>query len=153
MRALELRIPPPLVALLAALAMWSISRHSGALAAPAIVRVPLAILLAMVGAAFDVSGLIAFRRAKTTLNPMKPQATSAIVDSGVYRVTRNPMYLGFVFVLLGWAAYLWSWWALPGPLVFAAYIQRFQIAPEERALSELFGAEFLAYKATVRRWL
>ncbi len=153
MRALELKVPPPIVALLVALAMWSFSRHAGAQAAPPPVRMPLAIALVIVGACFDASGLVAFRRAKTTVSPMKPQSASAMVDSGIYRVTRNPMYVGLVFMLFGWTAFLWSWWALPGPLVFAAYIRRFQIAPEEEALSSLFGAAYLAYKARVRRWL
>ena len=153
MRTLELRVPPPVVALVVALAMWGASRKAVALAAPELVRVPLAIALAVVGAAFDVSALMTFRRAKTTINPMKPQSTSSMVDSGVYRVTRNPMYVGLAFMLCGWAVFLWSWWALLGPFVFAVYIGRFQIAPEEKALSTLFGAEYLAYKERVRRWL
>lgn len=153
MRTLELKVPPPAVALLVALAMWGVSRRSVALAAPELVRVTLSVALAVIGAAFDLSGLMAFRRAKTTVNPMKPQSTSSMVDSGVYRVTRNPMYVGLVFILCGWAVFLWSWWALLGPFAFAAYIGRFQIAPEEKALSTLFGAEYLAYKARVRRWL
>lgn len=153
MRTLELKVPPPAVALLVALAMWGVSRRSVALAAPELVRVTLSVALAVIGAAFDLSGLMAFRRAKTTVNPMKPQSTSSMVDSGVYRVTRNPMYVGLVFILCGWAVFLWSWWALLGPFAFAAYIGRFQIAPEEKALSSLFGAEYLAYKARVRRWL
>jgi protein-S-isoprenylcysteine O-methyltransferase Ste14 len=133
--------------------MWGVSRNSIASTAPEFVRLPLAIALALVGVAFDALGLMAFRRAKTTINPMQPQSTSSMVDSGVYRATRNPMYVGLVFVLCGWAVFLWSWWALPGPFAFAAYIGRFQIAPEEKALSILFGAEYLAYKARVRRWL
>jgi protein-S-isoprenylcysteine O-methyltransferase Ste14 len=153
MPALDLRVPPPVVALLAALAMWGVSRDAAASAAPEHVRLPLVIALAIVGAAFDLSGLIAFRRARTTINPMKPHSTSSMVDSGVYRVTRNPMYVGLVFLLCAWAVFLWSWWALPGPFAFAAYIGRFQIAPEEKALTALFGAEYLAYKAKVRRWL
>jgi protein-S-isoprenylcysteine O-methyltransferase Ste14 len=153
MPALDLRVPPPVVALLAALAMWGVSRDAAALAAPEHLRLPLAIALAIVGAAFDFSGLVAFRRARTTINPMKPQSTSSMVRSGVYRVTRNPMYVGLVFLLCAWAVFLWSWWALPGPFAFAAYIGRFQIAPEEKALTALFGAEYLAYKAKVRRWL
>jgi len=153
MRALELKVPPPVVALIVALAMWGVARDAAALPAPELVRLPLAMALALAGAAFDVSGLLAFRRARTTINPMKPGSTSSMVVSGVYRVTRNPMYVGLVFILCGWAVYLWSWWALPGPLAFAAYVGRFQIAPEEKALSALFGADYLAYKARVRRWL
>jgi len=153
MRTLELRVPPPVVAILVALAMWGVSRGAVASAPAELVRLPLAIALAIVGAAFDFSGLMAFRRAKTTTNPMKPQSTSSMVHSGVYRVTRNPMYVGLVFSLCAWAVFLWSWWALLGPFAFAAYIDRFQIAPEEKALTTLFGAEYLAYKAKVRRWL
>ena len=150
---LELRVPPPVVALLVALAMWIVSRDAVASGAPEPTRLPLAIALALVGVAFDLSALIAFRRAKTTINPMKPQSTTSMVASGVYRVTRNPMYIGLVFLLGGWAVFLWTWWALLGPFAFAAYITRFQIAPEEKALSALFGAEYLAYKSQVRRWL
>jgi protein-S-isoprenylcysteine O-methyltransferase Ste14 len=141
------------VALLVALAMWDVARNSDASAAPEMPRLLVAIALALVGVAFDVSGVIAFHRAKTTINPMKPQSTSSIVDSGIYRVTRNPMYVGLVFLLCAWAVFLGPWWALPGPFAFAAYIGRFQIAPEEKALAALFGAEYLSYKAKVRRWL
>ena len=153
MQALELKIPPPVVALLMALGMWGIARYVPAWEAPDRVRQALAIALAAIGAGFDLAGLVAFRRARTTINPMKPRSASSLVDSGVYRVTRNPMYVGLVFFLCAWAAYLWSPWALLGPVAFAAYISRFQIAPEERALSTLFGAEYSAYMARVRRWL
>lgn len=153
MSSLELKVPPPLVALLVALAMWGIARaDTGSLAlGPA--RLPLAIALALTGAAVDLAALQAFRRAGTTVNPMKPQAASSMVTSGVFRLTRNPMYVGLAFFLCGWAVFLGSWLAFPGPLVFAAYVTRFQILPEEKALSTLFGAEYLAYKAAVRRWL
>ena len=142
-----------MVALLVALAMWAASRRSVDPVLTELVRVPLAIALAVIGAAFDLSGLVAFRRAKTTVNPMRPQSTSSLVGSGVYRLTRNPMYVGLAFMLCGWAVFLWSWWALPGPFAFAAYVDRFQIVPEERELSALFGADYMAYKNRVRRWL
>jgi protein-S-isoprenylcysteine O-methyltransferase Ste14 len=153
MQTLELRVPPPVVALLVAFAMWSTSRGTGALAVAPVVRLPIAVSLALIGAAFDVAGLVAFRRARTTVNPMKPQSASSLVNYGVYRITRNPMYVGLFFLLCAWAAFLWSWWALLGPVTFAAYINRFQIAPEEKALSAIFGAEYTAYQAKVRRWL
>ena len=153
MQSLELRIPPPLVALLAALAMWGVSRASSGPAALDSLRVSLAIALACVGAVFDLAALVAFRRARTTVNPMKPQAASSIVNFGVYRLTRNPMYLGLAFFLCGGAVFLGSWLTFLGPIAFAAYITRFQILPEEKALSALFGTEYSAYKAKVRRWL
>ena len=152
MSSLELKIPPPVVALLVGLAMWGIARLAPAADEPS-VRIAIALALAVVGVAFSASGAVAFRRAKTTKNPMKPQAASSLVIAGVYKITRNPMYLGLSFVLLGWAVFLWSAWALLGPIVFMAYIARFQIVPEERVLASLFGREYSAYQAKVRRWL
>jgi protein-S-isoprenylcysteine O-methyltransferase Ste14 len=152
MSSLELRVPPPVVALLVAVAMWGAVFLVPPSSAPPL-RVAAALVLAVVAAAFSVSGVLAFRRAKTTKNPMKPEAASSLVVTGIYQVTRNPMYVGLSLLLLAWAVFLWSAWALVGPLVFVAYVSRFQIAPEERVLATLFGAEYSAYKARVRRWL
>jgi len=134
------------------LAMWGISRLAPLGGEPS-GRIAVAVALAALGTTFSVSGALAFRRAKTTKNPMKPQAASSLVTAGVYKITRNPMYLGLALLLLGWAAFLWSAWALLGPVIFVGYISRFQIAPEERVLASLFGSEYSAYKANVRRWL
>ena len=153
MKSLDLKVPPPLVALLVAIAMWGISLGPFSWEAPPLMRMAGALAIAAVGAAFSVGGVIAFRRAKTTVNPMKPEAASSLVSSGVYRATRNPMYVGLLLVLVAWAVFLSSFLALLGPLAFIAYIGRFQITPEERVLSALFGAEYSAYKARVRRWL
>ena len=153
MPSLELKIPPPAVALVAALAMWWVSRYGVLEGVPPLWRIGAALVIAAIGAAFDVAGIIAFGRAKTTVNPMKPEKSAALVSSGVYRITRNPMYVGMVFILLAWAVYLASAWALFGPLVFAAYITRFQIKPEERVLADRFGNAFASYQARVRRWL
>lgn len=153
MRFLELKIPPPVVALILALLMWGLSRGLPTPDADPVVRLSMALLLAITGAYFDLSGLYAFRRARTTINPLKPSATSALVQSGVYRITRNPMYLGMACLLGGWTAYLWSPWALLGPVLFIAYITRFQITPEERTMAAKFGDEFEAYRRRVRRWI
>ncbi|MDA1117729.1 MAG: isoprenylcysteine carboxylmethyltransferase family protein [Proteobacteria bacterium] len=153
MRALELKIPPPVVALLAAGAMWGISRLAPLVDLPASVRIGATIAFALAGVGFSLAGVISFRLAKTTVNPMKPEKTSALVRSGIYRLTRNPMYVGLVLVLVAWAAFLSSAWALLGPLAFALYMHRFQIVPEERALASMFGADYSAYRSAVRRWL
>ena len=153
MPSLELKIPPPVVAVLVALAMWWAGRYGVLESVPLAWRVGAALVVAAIGATFDVAGILAFRRAKTTVNPMKPEKSAALVSTGVYRITRNPMYVGMVFILLAWAVYLASPWALFGPLVFATYITRFQIKPEERVLAARFGAEFASYEARVRRWL
>lgn len=151
--ALDLKIPPPVAAVLMAGAMWGISSFAPLLEMPPSMRRSTALALALAGAAFSLAGVVSFRRARTTVNPTKPEKTSSLVCSGVYRVTRNPMYLGLLLVLAAWAVFLSSAWALLGPLAFLLYIDRFQIAPEERVLSALFGPAYTAYKSRVRRWL
>jgi protein-S-isoprenylcysteine O-methyltransferase Ste14 len=153
MNALELRIPPPAVAILVALGMWAIASATTRLELPPDTRVAVAIALFLFGGAIALAGTIAFRRAKTTVNPMKPEFTSSLVTAGIYRVTRNPMYLGLLFVLVAWSIFLSAPWALLGPAVFIAYMNRFQIAPEERVLSSMFGAAYSDYKSRIRRWL
>lgn len=154
MPSLELKIPPPLVAVVVAGAMYAAATlHAPAWALPLSVRVVVALGLAGVGVAFDLAGMLSFRKAKTTINPLTPQRSSAVVTHGVYRFTRNPMYVGLVLILLGLAVYLASPWALLGPLAFGAFITRFQIQPEERALTARFGTAYTDYCARVRRWL
>jgi len=153
MQALELRIPPPAVALLIAGTMWGISLVAPLLEMPAFVRVAAAVAIALAGGGFSLAGVISFRRAKTTVNPMKPETTSSLVCSGIYRITRNPMYAGLLVILVAWAVFLSSAWALLGPLAFMLYMNRFQIEPEERVLSAMFGTGYSAYRSSVRRWL
>lgn len=153
MRSLELKIPPVALALLIAAAMWTVSLVTPPIGFPPAVCAGAALVLALAGASVSVAGVLAFRRARTTVNPTKPAATSALVSGGIYRVTRNPMYLGFLLVLLGWAVFLSNALSFLGALAFVPYMNRFQIGPEEKALSAMFGAEFAAYQARVRRWL
>lgn len=153
MRALELKVPPPAVALTVALAMWLASWLVAPLPVPFGVRAAVAIALLSIGMGFSVAGMVAFRRARTTMNPMKPGAASSLVCSGIYRFTRNPMYLGLLFDLLAWAVFLSNVAALLGVPLYMLYIHRFQIVPEERALAALFGGEYAAYRQKVRRWL
>ncbi|WP_313603799.1 methyltransferase family protein [Comamonas jiangduensis] len=153
MHALEHKIPPPLVATACALLMWGIAQYSLILALAAPLRWGVALLVLLTGAAFCVAGVWSFRQAHTTVNPLKPDAASSLVRTGVYRYSRNPMYVGFALLLLAWACYLAAPWALLGVLAFVLYIQHFQIAPEERALAQIFGDEFQRYRAQVRRWL
>jgi protein-S-isoprenylcysteine O-methyltransferase Ste14 len=153
MRGLELKIPPPAVALITALLMWLVSRAIPALDFGFPARRVFAIGLAAIGVATAISGVITFRRARTTVNPLKPESASSLVNWGVYTLTRNPMYLGLLLVLTGWAIFLSNPLAFLFLPVFVLYINRFQIAPEERALTSLFRQDFVAYQSRVRRWL
>jgi len=151
-RGLELKVPPPAVALVTAVLMWLVSRAAAALAFEFPAGNILAIGLAAAGIIIAVAGVLTFRRARTTLNPTKPESSSSLVSWGIYRVTRNPMYLGLLLELTGWAIFLSNWLAFVFLPVFIVYIHRFQIVPEERVLTSLFGGEFVAYQSRVRRW-
>ena len=153
MRSLELKVPPPAVALVIAVLMWLLSLAAPALAFAIPARTLIAIILAAAGVATAIAGVVTFARAKTTVNPTTPERSSSLVSWGIYRMTRNPMYLGLLLELTAWAIFLSN--ALPFLLlpVYMLYINRFQIAPEERALTSLFGREYSAYQSRVRRWI
>ena len=153
LHVLDLKIPPPVVAILIGAAMWFASRWGPSIDLPLFVRSLLFGAIAVAGGAVALAGELEFKRARTTVNPFKPQNTSTLVTSGVYRRTRNPMYVGLLLVVVGWAAFLCSAWALAGPVAFVVYISRFQIAPEERALAGKFGAAYSDYLEHVRRWI
>ena len=149
---LALKVPPLALVAFAATAMWFV---------PAIVTLPrfgpwhtsLCAAIVILGLAVCLAGVLAFRQARTTVDPMRPDAATSLVVRGIYRYTRNPMYLGFVLVLLGWALYLAKLSALLVLPCFAVYLTVFQIKPEEVALRERFGSDFDTYTALVRRWL
>ncbi len=106
-----------------------------------------------IGSFFGLAGIVSFYLAKTTVNPEKPEKASTLVTSGIYKVTRNPMYVGLVCFLIAWAAWLGSLYSLVFIVVFVLYMNRFQITPEERALTKLFGQDYQDYCQKVRRWL
>jgi protein-S-isoprenylcysteine O-methyltransferase Ste14 len=153
MSTLELKVPPPVVTLVLGFLMWWTPPAAVLVQMPFAARVIGAIVLVCVGQGIGFAGVIAFRHAKTTVNPVKASLASALVVRGVYRYTRNPMYLGFSMTLLAWAVFLANPLAVLWLAVFVLYITRFQIIPEERVLASLFGAEYEAYKRRVRRWV
>ena len=146
-------VPPVAATLCVTLPMWLVARFSPALALDLPGRVAAALLLAGAGAAVALAGVAEFRRAGTTVNPLQPERASALVASGIFRWTRNPMYLGLALALLGWAAYLAHPLAALGVPAFVVWMNRAQIPREERALEALFGEDFARYRSQVRRWL
>ena len=153
MSSLELRVPPPAVMVLVALLMWLAARALPMLDFQIPLRGALALAIAVIGLAIAAFAFFQFRRAGTTPNPMKPHESAALVVNGMYRYSRNPMYLGDVLMLAGWAIWLANLAAFVGLPFFIAYINRYQIAPEERALSARHGTAYIDYRRTVRRWL
>lgn len=152
--ALELKVPPVVVWLVAAAGVWTVDRllPSASIAFPAQRWAALAVAVA--GAAIAVRGVLVFRRHGTTVHPNRPERASTVVTGDVFSLTRNPMYLGLCLALLGWAVGVGSpLGALLFLPAFVVYLTEFQIKPEERALRTNFGDDYERYLSSVRRWL
>ena len=155
MQWLDLKVPPLLVWLVFAGTMFGVAYVAPGISYPLPARFALALALALVvfGGAVAFAGVVAFRIKRTTVNPLTSSASSSVVSGGIYRVSRNPMYLGFFLALAGWALYLSNADAVLLLPAFVAYLTQYQIKPEERALLAKFGPEFAHYMARVRRWV
>lgn len=150
--ALELKLPAPLLGFTAFVAAWIIGGLLPAATLPAWWQ-HIAGPLALAGAFISAAGFVSFWRARTTINPLRPDRASRLVTTGVYRFSRNPMYLGLTITLVGWALYLLSLPALLAPVAFVLCIHRFQVLPEERILAERFGIDYEHYRDRVPRWI
>ncbi|MFK7829874.1 MAG: isoprenylcysteine carboxylmethyltransferase family protein [Congregibacter sp.] len=150
---LQNKVPPPLVSGLFALAMWAATPYLPVINMPYRAKGLLILVLVLLGVKAALGGVLAFREARTTVNPLKPERASSLVITGIYRFSRNPMYLGMALFLTAWMIYLGSPLLLLAVIGFVLYMNMFQIGPEERAMQRLFGAEFESYKKQVRRWI
>jgi protein-S-isoprenylcysteine O-methyltransferase Ste14 len=150
---MKLLVPPPLVAAISALLMWGIASQFDAARFAFPFQEVLAYALMGLGILIDIVSIVAFRRERTTVTPLAPEKASSLVVTGLYRFTRNPMYLGLLLVIGGIALLLGSFVNGAVIVAFVAYITAFQIKPEEDRLTEVFGARYLAYMQEVRRWI
>lgn len=146
-------VPPPVIVLICGLAMWAVSRYLpwATFAFPG--RMPIALLLLTLALALMLAAAVSFIAARTTINPMRPARASTLITGGVFRISRNPIYLGDLLLLAAFAMWLANALNLPVMIAFVWYLNRFQIEAEERALTALFGEQYRAYCARVRRWL
>lgn len=152
MSALENRIPPPVVMVLFALAMWAASRFMTPTVVDEALRLTL-IAMSCLTVLLAPAAIMEFRRAGTTIDPIRIDRAARLVTSGVFGLTRNPMYVALTALLFALAFYLSVPLLLAGPVLFALFIDRFQIVPEERAMLKKFGADYEAYCARVGRWI
>lgn len=149
----KLKIPPPVYLLITAGLMWLLDQHWPVVSFIVDPWNKTGFCFIALGLVIDVWSLRLFFRSKTTLNPMNPENTKEIVSSGTYKISRNPMYLGLLLVLIGVAVFLGSL----GPFLllplFILLMNKLQILPEEQVLEMKFGQPYLDYKNSVRRWL
>lgn len=153
MHYLELKIPPAGLVLLFAAAMWL----TAGMNPWAIIQIPgrewIAIVLSILGCTLIIVAAIEFISARTTVNPLTPGLATEIVTKGIYKLSRNPMYVGFLVMLVAWGVLLENILSLLLLPLFVLYLNRFQIMPEENALLAKFGDEYDRYLKSVRRWM
>lgn len=153
MDALELRLPPLALVIIIGAGMLAVSRipTNPGFAIPGAAWMSAAVAAA--GAIIAVLGVVEFRRVGTTVDPRVPHQSANLVVSGVYRLSRNPMYLGFLLVLVAWGLFLGCIISLLLIPAFVLYMNCFQIVPEERFMREKFGESYNRYSSMVRRWI
>ncbi|MEE9447431.1 MAG: isoprenylcysteine carboxylmethyltransferase family protein [Arenicellales bacterium] len=150
---LEHKIPPPVYGLFTGLLIWMLNKWLPSLEIiPSNIQTLGWFILAF-GVSIDIISLAQFHQNKTTLNPLKPDNASTIVATGMYRFSRNPMYLGMLIALIGWAVQMGNIAGFACLPLFVWIITQMQILPEERILKEKFGASYVDYLKRVRRWI
>ena len=148
---LDTKIPPPIIAILIGVCIyfsrgWLPQFESDYLFYAGLGCELLAVVI-------NLTAIFSFIKNKTTINPVKLHTVTSLVTTGVFAFSRNPMYLGLLLFLFGFALQVNVVGGIPLLLLFVLYINRFQIIPEERALAEKFGDEFQEYSKKVRRWI
>ena len=151
-QTLELKVPPVILVLVTASLMWTLAAVVPSLGFTLFSSSLVALVLAVIGVAFALLGVWEFRTAGTTVDPRVPDQSVSLVVRGVYRVSRNPMYVGFFLVLFALGIFLSNLASLVLLPAFVIYMNRFQIVPEERHMREKFGETYRQYEAEVRRW-
>ena len=150
---MELKIPPVVVFFVCLASMFGIYYLMPDFSYDFTFRKTLSRVFLAIGALLGIIGIVAFRQHQTTVDPTHPDKASHLVTTGVYRYTRNPMYLGMLLVLVGGAIRIGNPLCLLSLILFVGYMTQFQIKPEERALQKHFGESYSEYVKNVRRWL
>lgn len=150
---LELKIPPAIITLVIATAMWWIDQYLVFHWATFGSIWWVSFMFVAIGGVFGLVGLVQFYKSSTSIDPHKPEKASRLVTNGIYSISRNPMYTGLLLMLVGYGFYLGNGLAFALLPLFMGYMNRYQITPEEKVMEDKFGEEYQKYKSEVRRWL
>ena len=145
------RIPPPIVTFICGITIYYSKSYFNQFLSYSNNRISLFLLI--LGLFVFISAVRSFRKQRTTVNPLEPRQASSLVVSGIFKYSRNPMYLGMLIVLLSISFKFNLAGGIVISLFFYLFITRFQIFPEEEAMNELFGDEFIEYSNKTRRWI
>ena len=149
---MKLKIPPALQFLVFAILMYGITKFSGNHFTFRFQNSVVLVFL-ILGTTIGLTAVLSFRKAKTSVDPLKPEKASQLVTSGLYQFTRNPMYLGMLLVLIALFFRFGNYFNISILFLYIGYITIFQIKPEEQVLTEIFGDDFITYCKKVRRWI
>ena len=150
---MKLKIPPALQIAFFALMVWLINELTEIKHLDFEFQRELSWLIFAFGSLIGIIAVYAFRKAQTTVDPGAPDKASKLVIEGIYKISRNPMYLGMFFILLAFIIRIGNLYALPVLIIYVWYITNYQIKPEEVALKNLFGEDYTTYLKNVRRWI
>ena len=148
---METKIPPPIVTLIFGLAIY--------LSRTIFPEIEIqyssffGIFLLLLGFFILISAVKLFRNDKTTVNPLSPEQATKLVTNGIFKLSRNPMYLGMAVILASVAVFFNIIGGIISMALFCLYITKFQIIPEEKAMKELFAQDFEQYMQATRRWI
>tara|TARA_X000000950_G_C13765004_1_gene598493 strand:+ start:537 stop:980 length:444 start_codon:yes stop_codon:yes gene_type:complete len=146
-----LKIPPPVIVLILVVSNFLSSKKIDIINIPNQTLVSIIILL--IGVFILIVPVSKFIKSKTTVNPIKFKKVNKLITSGIYKYSRNPMYLGFLMIVISTSIYYLNIFSIITPILFYFWINRYQIKREEIFLREKFGKEYLLYTTKTRRWI
>ena len=149
---MKLKLPPVLIFVIFSILMYVLSLVLPFGDFEFFGREVLILFLLGMGALVGFISLIQFYIAKTSIDPRTPSKASDLVTNGLYKFSRNPMYVALLMVLLAWGLWLGNAFNTLLAAGFVGYLNKFQIIPEEKALSDMYGKAYKHYCTQVRRW-
>ena len=149
---MKLKIPPALVFLIFGLLMYLLAKWLPVGYFDFFGRIYLMVLLLVLAVIVALTALFQFFKSKTTIDPTSPGKASKLVMDGIYKFSRNPMYLALLLLLIAWGLWLGNAFNTLLAAGFVGYMNRFQIVPEEEMLLQIFGKVYQQYSVKVRRW-
>ena len=147
----KLKIPPPILVIILITSTYFSSDKLDLISIP--YRTLFSIVILSIGILVIINPVVKFIKSKTTVNPVEFKNVEKLVTSGIYKYSRNPMYLGMIMIIISTTVYYLNFYSLLTPFIFYFWINRFQIKREEVFLEEKFGQEYLSYKTKTRRWI
>ena len=146
-----LKIPPPLLVLILVVSNYFSSKKIDLILFPN--QEIASIIIFLIGMLILINPIFKFIKSKTTIDPIKFKKVNKLITSGIYKYSRNPMYLGLLMIVISTSIFYLNIFSIITPIVFVFWINRFQIKREEIFLKEKFGKEYMSYTTKTRRWI